>query len=49
LADFGSYHPFGANFLLGDGSVKLISDEVNLTVYRALATRSGGEPVSPPP
>lgn len=48
LADFSSYHPFGANFVLGDGSVRMISDEIDLTVYRALATRSGNEP-SPPP
>ena len=48
FADFSSYHPFGANFVLGDGAARLISDEVDLAVYRALATRSGGE-VAPPP
>lgn len=49
LADFSSYHPFGANFALADGSVKMLSDEIDLVVYHALATRSGSEPVSPPP
>ncbi|NLS94867.1 MAG: DUF1559 domain-containing protein [Planctomycetaceae bacterium] len=44
LADFSSYHPFGANFVLGDGSVRMISDQIDLSVYRALATRSGNEP-----
>jgi len=43
FSDFGSHHVFGANFLLGDGSVKLISDEVDLTVFQALATRAGNE------
>lgn len=49
FSDFSSYHPFGANFVLGDGSAKLISDEIDLAVYRALATRSGGEVTSSPP
>ena len=48
FADFGSHHPFGANFAFGDGSVRMISDEIDLSVYRALATRAGSEPVSPP-
>jgi prepilin-type processing-associated H-X9-DG protein len=43
FADFGSYHPFGANFVMVDGSVRMISDEIDATVYHALATRSGGE------
>jgi hypothetical protein len=48
FADFSSYHPFGANFLIADGAVRPISDEIDLTVYRALATRDGGEVASPP-
>lgn len=43
VADFGSYHPFGAHFVMADGSVQMISDEIDLTVYRALATRAGRE------
>jgi len=46
--DFSSYHPAGANFLRGDGSVSLINDQIDLSVYKALATRQGGEtPASP--
>jgi hypothetical protein len=31
--------------LLGDGAVRFISDSVDLGVYKALATRAGGEPI----
>jgi prepilin-type processing-associated H-X9-DG protein len=41
--DFGSFHPGGANFVFCDGRVKLISDEVDLIAFQALATRAGGE------
>jgi prepilin-type N-terminal cleavage/methylation domain-containing protein/prepilin-type processing-associated H-X9-DG protein len=43
--DFSSQHPSGANFLLGDGSVRLISETIDMPVYRGLITRSGGESV----
>ena len=42
---FGSWHVGGAHFTLADGSVKFISDSVDLTLYRKLATRAGGEVV----
>lgn len=38
-----SYHPGGVNALLMDGSVRFFKDGVDLAVWRALATRSGGE------
>ena len=38
-----SYHSGGANFLLGDGSVKFIKDSVAWTVYWGLGTKAGGE------
>ena len=38
-------HPNGAMHLLGDGSVRFISEQVPLAVYMASVTRSGGEPV----
>jgi len=44
--DFGSYHATGANFVLGDASVRIIGSEIDLSVYHALATRAGGEPAS---
>jgi hypothetical protein len=46
FSDFSSYHLAGANFLIGDGSVRLINDEIDLSLYRALTTRAGGEPAT---
>ena len=40
---FGSEHPGGAQFALADGSVQFIDDDVDFTVYQAMATRSGDE------
>ncbi len=45
---FYSPHTAGCNFLNADGSVRLIADDVDLTTFRALATRAGGEAVSVP-
>jgi prepilin-type N-terminal cleavage/methylation domain-containing protein/prepilin-type processing-associated H-X9-DG protein len=45
---FGSHHPGGGQFAFGDGHVSFLSDNVNLTVYRQLSTRSQGEPVAIP-
>ncbi|MEN6407130.1 MAG: DUF1559 domain-containing protein, partial [Thermoguttaceae bacterium] len=33
----GSYHPGGANFLVGDGSVHFISDNITLDLYKSLS------------
>ncbi len=38
-----SLHPGGVNLLLGDGSVRLVSNSVSATTWQALATRAGGE------
>jgi prepilin-type N-terminal cleavage/methylation domain-containing protein len=38
-----SMHPLGVLFLLGDGSVQYIGSQIDLGVYDALASRSGGE------
>ncbi|MFO0964234.1 MAG: DUF1559 domain-containing protein [Gemmataceae bacterium] len=43
---FRSAHTGGANFVMGDASVRFVSDTVDLTVYRATATMSGGETVT---
>ncbi len=40
---FGSEHTGGANFVFGDGSVQFISENVELTVYKAAASRNVGE------
>jgi len=38
-----SRHTGGVNLLLGDGSVHFVANGVTLSVWRGLATRSGGE------
>ncbi len=40
---FGSEHPGGTNFAMGDGSVRFVNETINLNVYRAQASRNGGE------
>ena len=45
---FFSPHSGGCNFLNVDASVRLIADDVDLTTFRALATRAGGESVPLP-
>jgi prepilin-type processing-associated H-X9-DG protein len=46
LFHFWSLHSGGANFLFADGSVHFLSYQAD-TVLPALATRAGGEVVSP--
>ncbi len=41
--DFGSYHSGGVNFMRADVSVSFISDNIDMAVYKAMATRSAGE------
>jgi prepilin-type N-terminal cleavage/methylation domain-containing protein/prepilin-type processing-associated H-X9-DG protein len=41
-----SNHPGGVNLLLGDGSVRFAKDSINLSTWRALGTRAGGEIIS---
>jgi prepilin-type N-terminal cleavage/methylation domain-containing protein/prepilin-type processing-associated H-X9-DG protein len=41
-----AFHPGGANFLFGDGSVKFIKDTVSMRIFASLITRAGGEVLS---
>src|SRR5438094_9892856 len=43
-----SLHPGGANFCMGDASVRFLSDSTSPILQRALATRAGGETVDVP-
>jgi prepilin-type N-terminal cleavage/methylation domain-containing protein len=40
---WGSVHAGGINFVLGDGSVRSVSQNIDLNVFGALATIAGGE------
>jgi prepilin-type N-terminal cleavage/methylation domain-containing protein len=42
---FGSYHTGGAFFVLGDGSVRFLSENIDINLCHSLGTRSGGEVV----
>jgi len=41
-----AFHPGGANFLFGDGSVKFLKETISIRVFAKLVTRAGGELVS---
>ena len=45
---FASKHPGGVQFAFADGHVAFLSETISLSLYRAIAARAGGEPVSPP-
>jgi hypothetical protein len=40
---FASQHVGGGQFLMGDGAVKFISENIDLQTYRNAATIDGGE------
>lgn len=42
----GSFHTGGCHILFSDGAVRFLSENLNMTIYRALATREGEELVS---
>jgi len=39
----GSWHTGGAHFCMGDGSVRFLSENMNMPTYQGLSTRKGGE------
>jgi prepilin-type processing-associated H-X9-DG protein len=45
---WGSFHPGGANFVLGDGSVRFLGDALDGNVFVASASRNGDEQVTLP-
>ncbi len=40
----GSYHPDATGFVMVDGSVQFLNDDISFRVYQALATCNAGEP-----
>ena len=44
---FWSLHPGGAQFAFADGSVHFVKEKRPIQIFRALATRAGGEILSP--
>jgi prepilin-type N-terminal cleavage/methylation domain-containing protein/prepilin-type processing-associated H-X9-DG protein len=45
---FKSKHPGGANFCFGDGSVRFITDAIDVATYNYLGCRDDGHPVTLP-
>ena len=43
---FGSYHAGGANFVLGDGSVRFLRETMAFPIFQGMATIQGGEIIS---
>ncbi len=45
---FGSQHPGGAQFSYADGKVTFLSENIDMSLYRALGSREGEEAVAAP-
>ena len=46
MRGFKSLHPSGAQFVMADGSVHFVTENIDGAIYRALATRDGEETAS---
>jgi prepilin-type N-terminal cleavage/methylation domain-containing protein/prepilin-type processing-associated H-X9-DG protein len=46
---FGSFHSGGANFVYADGSVHFLTDDLDVIIYEALASKNGQETISTTP
>jgi prepilin-type N-terminal cleavage/methylation domain-containing protein/prepilin-type processing-associated H-X9-DG protein len=42
---WGSFHPGGANFAFGDGSVRFLTDDLDIDVFLAYGSRNGDDTV----
>lgn len=45
-APWGSFHSGGANFAMGDGSVRMLIDNIDMNLFLAMASRNGQETIS---
>jgi prepilin-type N-terminal cleavage/methylation domain-containing protein/prepilin-type processing-associated H-X9-DG protein len=45
-AEAYAFHPGGANFLMGDGSVRFLKDSITIRTFAKLVTRGGREVIS---
>ena len=43
VGGFSSFHAGGANFAIGDGGVRFISQNINPATFKNLANRADGE------
>ncbi len=43
VGGFASSHPGGANFAMGDGSIRFLADTVTMSVYRKMGHRADGQ------
>jgi prepilin-type processing-associated H-X9-DG protein len=43
VPNFRSDHPGGANFLLADGAVIFVSEDIDMQSYRAMSTIAGAD------
>ena len=41
-----SFHVGGVHVMMGDGSVRFVSDSIDLNLWRAVGTRGSGEAIS---